>query len=143
MKGHRLIIGCVVLALVVLAPQTLLAQSNASKGQIFGTATDPEGSVMPGVTVEAKNTDSGFSRSAVSDASGFYRMDLMPVGNYEVQSHSPGLPDPDLPRCLCRSRLIVADGLRHGPLRRRGGDRGHGRSPGGGNHQPQRIRLGQ
>ncbi len=90
MKGHRLILGCVVLALVVLAPSTLLAQSNASKGQIFGTATDPEGSVMPGVTVEARNTDSGFSRSAVSDASGFYRMDLMPVGNYEIRAALPG-----------------------------------------------------
>ncbi len=90
MRGHRLIIGCVVLALVVLAPQTLLAQGSASKGQIFGTATDPEGSVMPGVTVEAKNTDSGFSRSAVSDASGFYRMDQIPVGNYEVRATLSG-----------------------------------------------------
>ena len=90
MKGHRFIIGCVVLALLVLAPQSLLAQSSASKGQIFGTATDPEGAVMPGVTVVATNSDSGFSRSAVSDASGFYRMDLMPVGNYEIKATLTG-----------------------------------------------------
>ncbi len=90
MKGHRFIIGCVVLALLVLAPQTLLAQSSASKGQIFGTATDPEGSVMPGVTIVAKNSDSGFSRSAVSDGSGFYRMDQMPVGNYEIRATLSG-----------------------------------------------------
>jgi hypothetical protein len=90
MKGHRFIVGCVVLALLVLAPQTLLAQSSASKGQIFGTATDPGGSVMPGVTIVATNSDSGFSRSAVSDASGFYRMDLMPVGNYEIKASLTG-----------------------------------------------------
>ncbi len=90
MKGHRFIVGCVVLALLVAAPQTLLAQSSASKGQIFGTATDPEGSVMPGVTIVAKNSDSGFSRSAVSDGSGFYRMDQMPVGNYEIRATLSG-----------------------------------------------------
>ncbi|MEX1311474.1 MAG: hypothetical protein AB1Z65_13705, partial [Candidatus Sulfomarinibacteraceae bacterium] len=43
MKGHRLIVGFLVLALVVLAPQTLLAQSDANTGQLFGTVTDPDG----------------------------------------------------------------------------------------------------
>jgi hypothetical protein len=90
MKGHRLIVGLAVIALIALAPQTLVAQQNASTGQLFGTVTDPEGSVMPGATVEAKNTDSGFTRRAVSDASGFYRMDLMPVGNYEVRGTLAG-----------------------------------------------------
>ena len=85
MKGQRFIIGILVLALVVLAPQSLVAQSNSTTGQLFGTVTDPNGAVMPGTTVEATNNDSGFSRRAVSDASGFYRMDLMPVGNYEVR----------------------------------------------------------
>jgi len=85
MKGQRFIVGFLALALIVLAPQSLVAQSNSTTGQLFGTVTDPNGAVMAGTTVEATNNDSGFSRRAVSDASGFYRMDLMPVGNYEVR----------------------------------------------------------
>jgi outer membrane receptor protein involved in Fe transport len=90
MKGHKFIVGSLVLALVVLAPQTLLAQSNASTGQIFGTVTDPNGAVMPGATIEAKNAETGFTRRAVSDGSGFYRMDLIPVGNYEIKATLAG-----------------------------------------------------
>ena len=90
MKGHRLIVGFLVLALVVLAPHTLLAQSDANTGQLFGTVTDPDGAVMPGATIEASNQETGFTRRAVSDASGFYRMALMPVGDYEVKATLAG-----------------------------------------------------
>jgi outer membrane receptor protein involved in Fe transport len=86
MKGRRFIIGIAALALLALAPQTTLAQSNSTTGQIFGTVTDPDGAVMPGATIEAKNADSGFTRRSVSDASGFFRIDLLPVGNYDLKA---------------------------------------------------------
>ncbi len=78
------------MALLALAPQTLMAQSDSSTGQLFGTVTDPNGAVMPGATVEAKNVNTGFTRRAVSDASGFYRMTLMPVGDYEIKATLAG-----------------------------------------------------
>jgi len=90
MRGSRLIIGFLVLALVALAPQTLLAQSDVSTGQLFGTVTDPEGAVMPGATVEATNTATGFARRSISDARGLYRIDLLPVGTYEVKGMLSG-----------------------------------------------------
>jgi outer membrane receptor protein involved in Fe transport len=90
MKGQRWIIGFVALALVALVPQTALAQSDANTGQLFGTVTDPDGAVMPGTTVVATNQETGFSRTAVSDASGLYRMAQMPVGDYEVKASLSG-----------------------------------------------------
>ena len=82
--------GLVVVALLVLAPAAAWAQSSVSTGQVFGTAKDPEGAVMPGVGIEAKNVDTGFSRNAVTDATGFYRIDLLPSGTYDVRADLPG-----------------------------------------------------
>jgi outer membrane receptor protein involved in Fe transport len=59
-------------------------------GQIFGTATDPDGAPMPGVTVLATNVDTGFARNAVTDTSGYYRLDLLPSGTYDVRSSLSG-----------------------------------------------------
>ncbi len=45
---------------------------------------------MPGATIEIKNTETGFTRRAVSDASGFYRLTLIPVGDYEIKATLAG-----------------------------------------------------
>ena len=82
--------GLVVVALLVLAPAAAWAQSSVSTGQVFGTAQDPEGAVMPGVGIEARNVDTGFARNTVTDASGFYRIDLLPSGTYDVRADLPG-----------------------------------------------------
>jgi outer membrane receptor protein involved in Fe transport len=42
------------------------------------------------VTVLATNADTGFKRSAVTDASGFYRIDLLPPGTYDVRADLTG-----------------------------------------------------
>jgi len=90
MKGQRFIIGFLAMALVALAPLTALAQSDANTGQLFGTVTDPDGQVMPGTTVEARNAETGFSRSAVSDGTGLYRIAQLPPGDYEVKATLAG-----------------------------------------------------
>ena len=90
MRGRLITIGFLALALAVLVPQGVLAQSDVSTGQLFGTVTDPDGGVMPGATIEVKNTETGFVRRTVSDASGFFRVDLLPVGDYEVKATLAG-----------------------------------------------------
>ena len=52
MKGQRFIIGILAFALLALAPQTLLAQSDSTTGQLFGTVTDPDGGIMSGATID-------------------------------------------------------------------------------------------
>jgi outer membrane receptor protein involved in Fe transport len=83
-------IGIAVAVALALTPQLLWAQSNVATGQVFGTATDPDGGTVPGVSIQARNAATGFTRSAVTDASGFFRIDLLPSGTYEIRSDLEG-----------------------------------------------------
>ena len=62
-----------------------LAQSNASSGEIKGTVTDASGGLVPGGTVTVTNSNTGFSRTAITDERGEYRILLLPPGSYEVR----------------------------------------------------------
>jgi outer membrane receptor protein involved in Fe transport len=90
MGRERLLIGVLAIAVMALAPQPGLAQSSVATGQIFGTAADPEGAMMPGVLIQVKNQDTGFTRGTVTDASGFFRIDLIPSGVYDVRADLAG-----------------------------------------------------
>jgi hypothetical protein len=67
-----------------------LPQSNASSGEIKGTITDASGAVVPGANVTVTNTDTGFSRTAITDERGEYRILLLPPGAYEVRVELSG-----------------------------------------------------
>jgi len=90
MRNFRLILGAFAALLLAVAPQTGWAQTNVATGQIFGTCVDPEGAVMPGVLIQVKNQDTGFTRSTVSDANGFFRLDLLPSGTYDIRADLSG-----------------------------------------------------
>src|SRR5436190_6272142 len=74
------------LGLTMLLAAALCAAASAQEttGTITGTTTDQTGAVLPGVTVTIKNTDTGMSRSVVTNASGAYTASLLPIGAYEV-----------------------------------------------------------
>ena len=59
--------ACAVLALALAAPA---ARAQQTTGNITGRILDDQGAAVPGVTVNGKNTETGFTRSAVSDAEG-------------------------------------------------------------------------
>ncbi len=83
-------IGVLAALMVIVAPQMGWAQSNIATGQIFGTCQDPDGGAMAGVVVQVKNNDTGFNRTSVTDASGFFRLDLLPSGTYDVRADLAG-----------------------------------------------------
>lgn len=58
--------------------------AQGTNGTIDGRAADDQGLALAGVTVTAKDTATGFSRSAVTDAGGGFRLPGLVVGNYEV-----------------------------------------------------------
>lgn len=58
----------------------------AQNGQIVGTIKDDTGGVLPGATVTALNTETGLSRSSVTDASGSYRIPALPPGTYSLSA---------------------------------------------------------
>ena len=68
-------------ALLVLMPAVAFAQ----EGQIAGTVRDPQGAVMPGVTVEVTSPALIEKvRTATTDSNGQYRITNLPVGTYKV-----------------------------------------------------------
>ena len=67
--------------LVVVAS---LALGQGGSGTITGTVTDPGGAVVPGATVEARNTETGSVFLAESTNTGNYTISQLPIGNYVV-----------------------------------------------------------
>ena len=80
-----------VLSIVVLVC-TLVATSAWAQAtaQISGTVRDQSGAVLPGVEVTAKQTNTGISRSTVSNETGAYLMPNIPVGPYRLEATLPG-----------------------------------------------------
>jgi hypothetical protein len=76
------------LAVLLLAGTTLLAQSPT--GTIDGTVTDPSGAVITAARVTILNTDTGLSRTYITEANGIYGAAALPVGRYEVQAEAKG-----------------------------------------------------
>ncbi len=73
---------------LLLVAAALFAQS--SRGTITGTVTDPAGAVIPGVTIEAKNRDTGTVYQAGSTATGNYTLAQLPTGTYQMSLSVPG-----------------------------------------------------
>jgi Carboxypeptidase regulatory-like domain len=62
-------------------------------GRISGTAKDPTGSVVPGVSVTATSAETGIKSTTLTDAQGFYAFPSLPVGHYDVQASASGFKD--------------------------------------------------
>ncbi len=90
MRRFNLGMALVVAVLLVVAPQIGWAQSSQSTGQIIGSVNDGDGAPLPGVTVEAKNVNTGLTRVAITDTAGFFRLDLIPSGVYDVKAALSG-----------------------------------------------------
>jgi hypothetical protein len=59
--------------------------AQGTTGAIEGKVADPQGLVLPGATATAVNTATSFSRAAVSDSSGLFRIAGLPVGTYDLK----------------------------------------------------------
>ena len=79
----RFLRGFSAVALTVLLITTMAwAQATA---ELNGRVTDQSGGVLPGVTVTVTQTDTGFSRSVVTDDNGNYAMPNLPTGPYRLE----------------------------------------------------------
>src|SRR5687767_14655689 len=92
----RLVIG--VLFVLLLAPGIARAQATA---QINGTVADSSGGVLPGVTVVAIQTETGFRREAVTDETGAYALLNLPIGPYRLEGSEERRVGKE-----CRSRWV-------------------------------------
>ena len=84
----KIIVAMIALTAIALAGSPAAAQQTT--GNIQGRIVDAQKAAVPGVTVTAKNTATGYSRSEVSDAEGLYRLSGLPVGTYDVHAELSG-----------------------------------------------------
>lgn len=84
MRRHQLLIGLAVL--LVAGSSFSVAQTITASLQ--GQIVDKSGAVLPKATITVANTETGFSRSTTSSASGEYKISSLPVGNYKVTAQA-------------------------------------------------------
>ena len=73
-----------------LAAVPAFAQSQATTAEINGRITDSQGGVLPGATVTVTSSDTGYTRSVVTNAEGLYTIPLLPPGTYDMVSELTG-----------------------------------------------------
>src|SRR2546427_2336440 len=90
MKRKSIIVSAGALAAVVLlsfGATMIWAQATA---QIIGSVKDQTGAVLPGVEVTATQTATGARRTAVTDETGSYTLQNLPIGPYTIEAALPG-----------------------------------------------------
>jgi hypothetical protein len=74
------------------------------KGSISGSVIDPQGAVVSGAQIKAKNVETGVVFATTTDSAGFYRFNLLPVGTYTVEITSQGF------KTTTQSNVLVGAG---------------------------------
>src|SRR5687768_10432465 len=81
MRGSRRFVSAVAVT-VLFATAAVWAQATA---QLSGRVTDESGGVLPGVSVTVTQTDTGFTRTTVTDDGGVYILPNLPIGPYRLE----------------------------------------------------------
>ena len=78
--------ACVALALLFTTP----ALAQETRATVTGTVSDPQGAVVPGVTVTVLNIDTNVSTEAVTNDSGVFTVQKLQPGRIEITAALPG-----------------------------------------------------
>jgi hypothetical protein len=65
------------------------SQAQVSTADLVGTVTDPNGAVVAGAAVTARNGATGISRTSTADDNGSFQLLGLPPGEYEVTAEAP------------------------------------------------------
>jgi len=80
--------GLAFLVLFILAAPAGWAQRTT--GTIVGTVTDPSEGAVSAAKVVARNVGTNLERSTTTNSSGFYRVELLPIGKYAITVEATG-----------------------------------------------------
>ena len=79
-----------ILSLVSLAlATTALGQAQSNAADLNGYVRDPQGAVVNGATVTARNPATNFSRNVTTNEDGYYQISSLPPGDYEITVEAP------------------------------------------------------
>ena len=92
MKLHSL--SALMLACCVIAtPASVNAQETINYASVSGRVVDPQGAVVPGAQVTARQTATNVTAETVTDSEGRFRFPYLKVGPYEIPVHLQGFAD--------------------------------------------------
>ena len=77
-------------ALLLISLLSINVSAQTFRGTILGKIVDPQGALVPGAKITAKNTSTGLERSTTSDEDGNYTVAELPIGPYEVRVEMTG-----------------------------------------------------
>ena len=88
--SSKLLTRISVLSIFLLLSAVNTAKGQTSTGTLQGTVSDPKGSIVPGATIKIQSVDTGLERTTVTESSGLYVFNFLPVGRYVVTASAPG-----------------------------------------------------
>jgi carboxypeptidase family protein len=86
----------VIMTLMLSVGLAVPAGAQTTGGAITGVVTDAQGGVLPGVTLTARNADTGMTRTTVTEADGKYRLAGLPPGRYDIRTEISGFAPVDV-----------------------------------------------
>jgi hypothetical protein len=69
------------------------AQETINFASVSGRVTDPQGAIVAGAQVSARQTETNVTGETVTNSEGRFRFPYLKVGPYEVKVHAPGFLD--------------------------------------------------
>ena len=79
---------------LVLAP---VGHSQSTRGTVAGTVQDKSGGAITGGTITLTSPDTGVTSSTVTNSSGIYRFESVPVGDYNLSVSANGFGKQQVP----------------------------------------------
>jgi hypothetical protein len=83
-----MIAGC-----ALLSARLVIAQETINYASVSGRVTDPQGAVVPGAQVIARQMATNVAAETVTDSEGRFRFPYLKVGRYELRVHLQGFTD--------------------------------------------------
>ena len=80
-------------AIAIASADIAQAQETINYASLSGRVTDPQGAVVPGAAVSARQTDTNVTGETTTDSEGRFRFPYLRVGSYEVKVHVQGFAD--------------------------------------------------
>ena len=88
-RSFAVSVSCLIVCLLTIS-SGVLAQTQITTGTIQGTVSDANGAALPGASVEVKNIDTNFSRTATTDDEGRFVALQLPPGRYTLTVSKSG-----------------------------------------------------
>lgn len=85
--GFLRVATVILVVIVLLSGQVTHAGVTAT---VSGVVRDPSGAILPGVEVVATNTATGVKTTVLTDGAGFYSLQALPVGTYDLEVKKSG-----------------------------------------------------